>query len=473
MRVGDVIDGKYRLVELLGESGMGIVYAGEREGTAEHVTLKILHSHTAGIEQIIEDCIVESTSVGALDSPHVVPVIGSGIFNSSPYIVRPHLPGADLGYVLENNDGPLHPSRVVPLITQACSGLKKALEHEHHHWNLTPKNLFVTSDADGVDLVKILDFGIAKIRDALAAEAIESTVSGTTLGLPRYMPMEQIRGVEDRDHRVDIYALGAILYELLTGFRPYEAESYTRLLLLIATTDPAPIQKKRPALGDDLAAVVHRALEREPQDRYQSFDELSEALAPLLSDISPEEPKVEVVEKLSRRESSKTLPDIPLSEHVKRAAKLYEERQTAEIPKAKHAFRGHPWRGVGIAVAFSVFLAVLIIGITQSARTARVEEARGSTPVANTLDDSHNGESWAARCSYHYLSKQYDEAETVCSRGFEETKEIDVKASLIYTLGRIAAARGDHERARQQYEKALMLDPDNPAILRRIEELGQ
>jgi len=470
MQVGDVIDSKYKLVRVLGESGVGLVYEARREGTDDHLAIKLIHSHATADAASIEACLSAARAVGALDSPHLPRMVDTGTYDKSPYLVRPYLDGFDLQSLLADRAAPLLPAKVIPLIRQACDGLTAALEAGQHHWDLKPQNLFVTTDEPGgQEVVKILDFGVSRLRDALASGSGEATVSGTMLGLPYYMPMEQIRGVESRDQRVDIYALGAILYELLAGVRPYEAEGYTRLLLLVATTDPKPIKERRPELGDRLAEVIHRALRREPSERFETFAELSAALAPLTDDIG-EAPQAIVATQNRGRERSNTLPEIPMTEQVKRAAKMYEERErvgTRKAPPEHQVKQRSKRRFLVAAVAASVAISALIVTLVVLLGGQRHESSTDAPPRVGDLSDS----GWVERCSYYVVSKQYDTAETACTRGLEASGDAAERASLLYNLGRIAAARGDVDTARQRYESALQLDPDNPAVLRRLEEL--
>jgi serine/threonine-protein kinase len=170
--------------------------------------------------------------------------------------------------------------RAVNLIIQACRGLDAAQAAGIIHRDLKPENLFVCRRGDGTDLVKILDFGIAKLSQSGALGPVTPvTRSGATMGTPFYMPPEQARGAKVIDHRADIYSLGVILFEALSGARPHPGESYNEILYHILTKPPVPIESKRPGLPPDLVELVHRTIAFAPEDRPGSAAVLARALA--------------------------------------------------------------------------------------------------------------------------------------------------------------------------------------------------
>jgi serine/threonine-protein kinase len=189
-----------------------------------------------------------------------------------------YVDGENLASLLER-EGALSIPRAVELVRQVCRGLRVAHAEHIVHRDLKPRNLIVCRRADGTDLVKIVDFGIAKLsgeRRKLAA----STTTGATLGTPHYMSPEQARGEKDVDSRSDIYAAGVILYELLTGHKPHTGDSYNAIIYHILSKEPIPIREHRPDVPAGLALVVHRAMSTDAGGRFSSALELDRALAP-------------------------------------------------------------------------------------------------------------------------------------------------------------------------------------------------
>jgi serine/threonine-protein kinase len=192
-------------------------------------------------------------------------------------LVMEYLDGEDLAHLLVRG-GPLPVPRAAYIIIQACRGLAAAHARGIVHRDLKPENLFICKRNDGSDLVKVLDFGIAKLHTGPVGTGLTQT--GTTMGTPFYMSLEQARGAKEVDHRTDIYALGVILYEILSGTKPHPGESYNEILYHVISKEPAPLDGTRPGLPPGLSAVVHRAMAREVEDRYASAADLTAALIP-------------------------------------------------------------------------------------------------------------------------------------------------------------------------------------------------
>ncbi len=174
--------------------------------------------------------------------------------------------------------GPLPVPRATYIMIQACRGLVAAHERGIIHRDLKPENLFICKRNDGSDLVKVLDFGIAKLH--VGGDGTGLTHTGATMGTPFYMSLEQARGAKEVDHRTDIYSCGVILYEILTGAKPHPGESYNEILYHVISNEPAPLDSVRAGMPPGLAAVVHKAMAREAEDRYVSVVDLMEALIP-------------------------------------------------------------------------------------------------------------------------------------------------------------------------------------------------
>jgi eukaryotic-like serine/threonine-protein kinase len=281
-RIGQVVGDKYLIRRLLGEGGMGTVYEARHQVVGRRFAIKFLRAQFAEEAQMLARFRREAQAAGALENENIAAVTDFGsATDGSPYIVMEYLDGSDLAKLLREN-GPLPVGRAVGAVIQACRGLNAAHDSGIVHRDLKPENLFVCKRGDGSDLIKVLDFGIAKLRKPDVTDDL-STETGMALGTPYYMSPEHAQGSKDIDHRTDIYALGVILYELLSGRRPHDGEGYNAAIVQIATQPPTPLQSLRPDLPAPLHAVISRALARDPEQRFASAAELADALAPFVS----------------------------------------------------------------------------------------------------------------------------------------------------------------------------------------------
>jgi serine/threonine-protein kinase len=241
--------------------------------------VKLLHPHRAQQPSVLARFQREARAAGSLESEHIAAAIDFGeAGDGAPYLVMEHLAGLDLAALIER-DGPLPAGRAAALVVQACRGLAAAHARGIVHRDLKPANLFLTSRSDGADLVKVLDFGIAKLLDTSDGGS-SITATGKLLGTASYMAPEQARGDADIDHRVDVYALGAILYELLTSARAHPGAGYNATLFHILTQRCVPLRVLRPDLPRGLDDVVERAMAPRRDDRFATVAALAAALAP-------------------------------------------------------------------------------------------------------------------------------------------------------------------------------------------------
>ncbi|HET7544447.1 MAG TPA: serine/threonine-protein kinase [Polyangiaceae bacterium] len=276
-RIGQVIADKYRIVRLLGRGGMGEVYEARHVVVGRRFALKFLHQHLARGPDSLSRFLREAQAAGALDSEHITAVLDfDTAADGSPFLVMEYLTGESLAALLAR-EGPLPVSRAIALLLQVCRGLDVAHRAGIVHRDLKPDNLFVTQLTSGSALIKILDFGIAKLIEPGSDGAITS--SGAILGTPFYMAPEQARGEKSVDFRADIHALGVIAYELLSGKKPHSGENYNAILAHILTQPVTPLSTLRPGLEPGLVAVIERALASEPARRQSSIAELGHALS--------------------------------------------------------------------------------------------------------------------------------------------------------------------------------------------------
>jgi serine/threonine-protein kinase len=277
-RVDEVVGGKYRIVRFLASGGMGSVYEAHHTVVHRRFAVKFLHHDLALRRELLARFQREAEAAGALESEHVAAAVDFGIAaDGAPYIVFEYLGGESLEHLLER-EGRLPIERATHLVQQACRGIQAAHAAGIVHRDLKPHNLFVSRREDGADLLKVLDFGVAKLEFLEKSDA--ATRTGTVLGTPSYMSPEQARGEKNVDHLSDVYALGAILYELLSGKKPHPGDSHNAILHHIATQPALPLARAQQGLPDLLAAIVDAALAHDPVARPESAEALAVALAP-------------------------------------------------------------------------------------------------------------------------------------------------------------------------------------------------
>lgn len=285
MTTDDTLDGKYRMGGLLGRGGMGAVHTATHLGTGRVVAIKVIRGgaldHTS-----LSRFARETRAVGALDTQHIVQVLDSGTDaeTGTPYMVMEHLRGEDLRQLLDRV-GALSPDVTLRIAAQVCLGLQKAHEAGVIHRDIKPANLYLARRDAGEVVVKILDFGVAKIVEVPGdqAEVTGLTHTGGMLGSPRYMSPEQVRAARNVDHRTDIWSLGVVLYRCLTGTPAYSASSsIIDLAMEICAAPPRPVQDVAPWIPAEVAALVHRTLQLAPEDRLADMGAMLDALKPLL-----------------------------------------------------------------------------------------------------------------------------------------------------------------------------------------------
>lgn len=295
MEAGRIIGGKYRIRRLIGEGGMGAVWSAVHEALDRTVAIKFLRPTGADAETASARFVTEAKSAARVKHRFVVDVFDFGITEDGVYyMVQELLEGEELADCIVQ--GPAWEVRdVVSFTCQCLSGLEAVHQAGIVHRDLKPENIFVMRDSDG-RYPKLLDFGISKLAESgptkhsgrpprPAGRVKQLTTKGTTLGTPWYMSPEQLRGRRDLDGRADLYSVGVILYEWLTGRVPYEQENVAELSLQIASGSATPLVSFRPELGHALSSVVARALSPEPEGRFASASAMRDALTELLPSL--------------------------------------------------------------------------------------------------------------------------------------------------------------------------------------------
>jgi|GEM_PF-1113035 len=280
MESGDLIADKYRLERVLGEGGMGTVYAATHAMTGKPVAIKCLHADLTENEEYTARFLREAQVAGRIDHPNVVNIFDVGRHDSTIFLVMELLQGETLAARLER--GPQDPITFIQLMLPALRGVHAAHRSGVTHRDLKPDNIFLPRGPDGeFREAKVLDFGISKIGEELASSGRKQlTIEGAIFGTPQYMAPEQIRNARNTDARSDVYALGVIFYRALSGEFPFDSETLPGLALRIVEGNPVPLAELCPELEPELAALVMRALAVDPKERFASVAAFGEALEP-------------------------------------------------------------------------------------------------------------------------------------------------------------------------------------------------
>ena len=286
VEIGECVADKYRIREVLGSGGVGVVVAADHLELEEIVALKFLKRRASSDAVLLKRFMREAKAAARLKSEHATRVMDVGrLDDGSPYMVMEFLNGSDLSAVLtEHRKLPVEVA--VDFILQACEAVAEAHSHGIIHRDLKPANLFLTKRADGSPLIKVLDFGIAKANseNALEDSAKRLTSSQAMVGSPLYMSPEQIQSPQDVDARSDIWSLGVILYELLTGRPPFDGTTLPTLLAALLSSTAEPMRMRRLDLPEELDRAVLRCLHRDRDQRPQDLGALARDLVPFASE---------------------------------------------------------------------------------------------------------------------------------------------------------------------------------------------
>ncbi|WP_437720503.1 protein kinase domain-containing protein [Sorangium sp. So ce861] len=282
------LNGRYTLGRMIGKGGMGAVYEADDVALQRRVAVKVLSPELARGRSALGRFEREAKAASAIRTEHIVRVLDADVDQAtgSPFLVMELLRGEDLAHLLDRL-GPLPPGLALRIVAQACVGLEKAHEAGVVHRDIKPANLFLARREDGGLVVKLLDFGVAKIRPAHdpRRDTTGLTWSGHVLGTPRYMSPEQARGIKDIDHRTDLWSLGVVLYRALAGRTPTEdVKAVGELITALVADLPAPVQDFAPWVPPEVAAVLDGALQYQPADRYPSASAMRDALLALLGE---------------------------------------------------------------------------------------------------------------------------------------------------------------------------------------------
>ncbi len=279
LTTGDIIDEKYRIVRLIGEGGMGAVYEGENLRIHRRVAIKVLHAGVAENADAVQRFEREAQAAGRIGSEHIVEVLDLGnLANGDRYMVMEFLDGESLSDRIQSY-GRLSPAQLYPIARQMLEGLEAAHGAGIIHRDLKPDNVYLLKGRRGqADFAKLLDFGISKFSQLSGESGFSMTRTGAVMGTPYYMSPEQAKGAKEMDHRADLYAVGVILYESVTGQVPFNADTFNELLFKIVLEQPPPVEQLVPDIDPGFAAIIARGMAREAAHRYQTAEEFQQAL---------------------------------------------------------------------------------------------------------------------------------------------------------------------------------------------------
>jgi len=278
------VAGQFRIVEKIGKGGMGSVYKAEQPDMNRYVAIKVLHSRYLSRTDLVSRFRREARAMSQLSHPNTARVYLYGqLDDGACYFVMEHLVGRNLAQLVRA-EGAMDPLRAIRIMIQVCGALEEAHQVGIVHRDLKPENIFVTSQGGIQDFPKVLDFGLAKVGERqMSPHSMVLTQQGMVFGTPEFMSPEQARG-KTLDARSDIYSLGIILYELLTGKLPFEAKQPIEYIQLHVTATPTPLDERRPGVTfpAGLEEIVMKTLAKEPEERYATAAEFGGALEAVL-----------------------------------------------------------------------------------------------------------------------------------------------------------------------------------------------
>lgn len=364
---GTIVDGRYRIARSIGTGGMAEVYEAEHTDLRRRVALKLVNQKKASAADKLDVWLArfqrEARAVAKADTPHVAQVFDAGVDveRGVPYMAMELLTGEDLRALLRRL-GTLDPDAAFRIAVQACRGLKQAHEAGVIHRDIKPGNLFLHRHAEGKVVVKVLDFGVAKLvaEPLVDPDSAELTQTGSMLGTPQYMSPEQVLTSKRVDFRTDLWSLGVVLYKMLGGTTPFSrAQTVGQAVLAICTEPFDAVERRAPWLSSVQAEVVARALRRDPESRFSSADEMLNAL--LAATGGQDELTVDALQPGPKPEPSRSSVPLVSSAGVLRGAHDTETGVTAQtaLPTVRTSAAG---RGAPRVVGFGVLAALAVIG---------------------------------------------------------------------------------------------------------------
>jgi len=398
MEVGDLLLNKYKLVRVLGEGGMGLVFEASHEVLGKRVAVKSLHADLSSDEQLVQRFFREARAAAAIGHRSIIDVYDVGQENGSTFLVMEYLEGQTLSERL-SAQGPLDVGFVAFVACQVLSALDAAHKAGIVHRDLKSDNIFLVDRLQRQPDVKLLDFGISMFVGA-GSEDYRLTQTGQVLGTPYYMSPEQTRGVAALDHRTDLFSLGVIIYECLAGRLPFRGENIFALAHRIQTATPEPISSFRPQTPRAFEHIVEKAMAKSVDERWSSASAMLEAIYPFVEEqsrsmltvthITSAEPELPWLGEVAPRATSQVATE-EIEQDELTSFEEEEDDQFAQtdlsasdissFSATRGGRRGVPlrWVGGGIAaLAVALVTGSLLLGIERSTN-GRVEAPRGGS----------------------------------------------------------------------------------------------
>ncbi len=377
--IGRALDGKYTIIRLIGRGGMGAVYEGRNVQTHKRVAIKLLSSpELSHNPDLVRRFFQEARAGAVVESEHVVQVYDSGTDpgTSMPYMVMELLQGEDLDACIKRLRA-LAPAVAARIVLQAASGLAKAHALGIVHRDIKPANLFLATRENGELTVKLLDFGVAKVRmQHFQQTQAGLTATGSLLGTPIYMSPEQAKARTEVQPSSDVWSLGVVMYELLSGQLPYsDATTLGELIVSICTEDIPLLQDRAPWVPPELAEVTHRAMSRDAAQRFQNAGELRDALRALLPDGGRLSPDMFI--SVSETQRALIMPRLEIADSGMLRARSRDGLAVTQGPASRS--------GMALVLGLVVLLILVLLGSAavfwrMSKRPAVVASAESSAP---------------------------------------------------------------------------------------------
>ncbi|HET9956547.1 MAG TPA: serine/threonine-protein kinase, partial [Polyangiaceae bacterium] len=359
--IGTVLEGKFRITREIGRGGMAAVYEAENIDIGKRVAVKILAAELITSRIVRERFIREARASASIRSPYICDVYDSGMFDDRPFLVMELLVGESL-YDMMTRVRQIDVATTLRVASHTARGLAKAHESNVVHRDLKPENIFLTHDEEGKLLAKVLDFGLAKFYEPTGgdAQSVRLTREGALFGTPAYMSPEQAKGQGEVDHRADLWALGCIVYECLTGQTVWNVEQGVAMILAQIANAPLPRPSKlRPDLPASFERWFERALHRDVDKRFQTAKEFSDSLVEALSGREaadadsgrselgmPSESRLRRDRRASNDDDDNELTDVEVTSPI-------SARQAVELPTEPEPERSGSLRGLSILMVFA------------------------------------------------------------------------------------------------------------------------
>jgi eukaryotic-like serine/threonine-protein kinase len=375
--VGSIIDGRYRVEARIGEGGMGVVYRASHVVLKKALAIKVMRSEQAHDGEVVQRFVQEARSSSAIGHPNIIGISDFGTTqDGSVYFAMEYLEGQTLGKAME--DGGIERERAIALFLQITSALEAAHQNGIVHRDLKPDNIFLAKLGGQTDVVKILDFGIAKVKNAAA----KITRTGMVFGTPHYMSPEQAAG-QAVDQRSDIYSLGVIMFQVFAGQLPFDAESYMGVMTKHMFDPPPRPSSVKPGLRGSIEDVILMALAKKPEERYQSMLAIKEDFERLRRGERVSASDLPIVSGMGDTLPLATLSGQAVIEAGAGRPSAAGARDTAlsvEIPIRRRP----PWIVPAIGVGVAALIAIASISGREGARDAAAPAVRppSAAPVA-------------------------------------------------------------------------------------------